>query len=292
MIETTRGWIVLNFYLHLLNISKEREHYAFQRNPLMNTQPSLRNRRMASKKATMIIASIKFSLPFHRQDQDHKQKWCAWASTETSHFDSALPGSFSASINHHRQWEQADSKHLIIWPSILSCTMLQSETAQRKVELPFAHKLTSAVYFLQRAEKPLSLHLTSVVKPKWWQSASVTSKRMCSQAFLKLMRSAAVMPSWWRHTTKNSAQECQFQIHIWHRRELITIFTSTGSLVSSTQPIPFLAKTTWRQGEYPTPLHQAISFGSQWQCLHNDTKQFKNKRTPDQSWFLSLHNTD
>lgn len=125
---------------------------AFHRNPLKNMQPSLRNRNMSRRKESNYahrINQILFSLSLARQRDAQngcKQKWCVWTSTETLHFDSALPDRLSPRINHHRQWRQADSKHLIIWPSTLSWLMLEAESPQRKEEHPFAHKLTSTVY--------------------------------------------------------------------------------------------------------------------------------------------------
>lgn len=154
MIETTGGWIILIFLLTFLKHFQRKRTLltlnVFQRNLLANAQPRLRIRNMTSKEATMITALIKFSLPFHRQDQDHKQKWSARASTETSYFDSALSGRFLASINHHKPWGQVDSKHLVIGPSALSWLMLESESPERKGELPFVHKLSGALYPLQQ----------------------------------------------------------------------------------------------------------------------------------------------
>lgn len=186
----------------------------------------------------------------------YKQKWCVWTNIKTSHFVSALPGRFSASINHHRQWRQADSKHLIIWPPTLSWLMLEAESPQRKVELPFAHKLTSTVYPLQQSEKSSSLHLTSAENPQTVAECLNNIKVNVVTGTFQVNEICCCSAFLMKEHTYKHARQRQFSIRMWHRKELLFHFNSIFSVINPVYPI--LNWNYWRHWDFLPLLPQAI----------------------------------
>lgn len=91
------------------------------------------------------------------------------------------------------------------------------------------------------AEKSSSLYLTSVENPQVVAECLTKTKvnvvrGIFQEASFKSMGSAVVLP-WWKNTPTNSAWQSQFSVHLWHREELLFIFSRFFSVINPVCPI-------------------------------------------------------